>query len=74
MDLADISRQLDDLDLLQAERSLYRVRHDLVARREECSQVPSTPSTPSRNWMSRMFTGDRGESWAEHANIRNCVR
>ncbi|WVR06897.1 hypothetical protein IAU60_003933 [Kwoniella sp. DSM 27419] len=52
------SRALGDNDLLQAERSLYRVRQDLVTKREEVSRVSavSGTSTPSRGgWMGRMF-------------------
>ena len=48
-------RSLTDNDLLQAERSLYRVRHDLVAKREELSRI-TVPSTPGGgSWMGRVF-------------------
>ncbi|OCF39646.1 hypothetical protein I317_06557 [Kwoniella heveanensis CBS 569] len=54
------SRALTDNDILQAERSLYRVRQDLVTKREELARASaaSGTSTPSRGgWMGRMFGG-----------------
>ncbi|WRT66521.1 uncharacterized protein IL334_003480 [Kwoniella shivajii] len=58
------SRSVSDFDILQAERSLYRVRHDLVSKREEISRVSaaSGTSTPARGgWMGRMFGGQSQE-------------
>ena len=47
---------LSDNDIIQAERSLYRVRHDLVAKREEISrQNVSQEATGSGGWMGRVF-------------------
>ncbi|WVF71349.1 hypothetical protein IAT40_006152 [Kwoniella sp. CBS 6097] len=54
------SRALTDNDILQAERSLYRVRQDLVTKRDELARAAaaSGTSTPSRGgWMGRMFGG-----------------
>ncbi|WVQ99510.1 hypothetical protein IAU59_006645 [Kwoniella sp. CBS 9459] len=56
------SRSLTDNDILQAERSLYRVRQDLVTKREESARASaasgtSTPSAGRGGWMGRMFGG-----------------
>ncbi|RXK39301.1 hypothetical protein M231_03380 [Tremella mesenterica] len=61
------SRPVTDSDLLQAERSLYRVRHELIAKREELNRlaVPSTPGGSS--WMGRVF-GSREDQ--ESASVR----
>ena len=45
---------LSDGDILQAERSLYRVRHDLVAKREEMSRLNATEQA-SGGWMGKVF-------------------
>ncbi|WOO81159.1 Golgi pH regulator [Vanrija pseudolonga] len=44
-----------DADVLQAERSLYRIRHDIVAKREDIARVSSGGSAEaaSGGWMTR---------------------
>ncbi|KAL1411436.1 hypothetical protein Q8F55_002392 [Vanrija albida] len=46
-----------DADVLQAERSLYRIRHDIVAKREEIARVSSSDAsaTSGGGWMTRVF-------------------
>ena len=53
------SRALTDNDVLQAERSLYRVRQDLVAKREELGRLGATDagSASGRGWIGRVFGG-----------------
>ena len=53
------SRALTDHDILQAERSLYRVRQDLVAKRDELGRLGATDagSASGRGWMGRVFGG-----------------
>ncbi|KAK8864574.1 hypothetical protein IAR55_001824 [Kwoniella newhampshirensis] len=59
------SRSLTDNDILKAERSLYRVRQDIITKKEELNRVlaPSGISTPSKGWMGRMF-GSQGDNEA----------
>jgi hypothetical protein len=49
-------RSLSDTDIIQAERSLYRVRQDMVAKREEMSRI-SIHQEPSGSggWMGKVF-------------------
>ncbi|WVQ67291.1 uncharacterized protein L199_005486 [Kwoniella botswanensis] len=66
------SRSLTDNDILQAERSLYRVRHDLVTKREEIARVEATSgtSTPARGgWMGRMFGSQNQEAISLQAEL-----
>ncbi|KAL7421922.1 hypothetical protein Q5752_003694 [Cryptotrichosporon argae] len=59
------SKQVTDNDVLQAERSLYRVRHDLVAKRDELNRmaVPTAAAAAGggagadagSGWMGRVF-------------------
>ncbi|ORY32871.1 Abscisic acid G-protein coupled receptor-domain-containing protein [Naematelia encephala] len=50
------TRPLTDNDLLQAERSLYRVRQELVTKRDELSRTGGgQPGSPSRGWMGKVF-------------------
>nr|XP_019046507.1 hypothetical protein I302_05257 [Kwoniella bestiolae CBS 10118]OCF25437.1 hypothetical protein I302_05257 [Kwoniella bestiolae CBS 10118] len=66
------SRSLTDNDILQAERSLYRVRHDLVTKKEEISRVEaaSGTSTPARGgWMGRMFGSQNQEAMSLQAEL-----
>ncbi|WWC70164.1 uncharacterized protein I206_104112 [Kwoniella pini CBS 10737] len=66
------SRSLTDNDILQAERSLYRVRHDLVNKKEEISRVDavSGTSTPARGgWMGRMFGSQNQEAISLQAEL-----
>nr|XP_031863434.1 uncharacterized protein CI109_001310 [Kwoniella shandongensis]KAA5530506.1 hypothetical protein CI109_001310 [Kwoniella shandongensis] len=53
------SRSLSDNDILQAERSLYRVRQDTITKKEELSRISASSgtNTPSKGWMGRMFGG-----------------
>lgn len=61
--LTRIRGVLSDHDILQAERSLYRVRHDLVAKREEYNRLTAS-ERESNGWMGRVFgsKADQGES------------
>jgi hypothetical protein len=61
--IADIS-SLSDTDIIQAERSLYRVRHDLVAKREEISRVSGHTGPGGSGWMGKVFgsKADQGTS------------
>ncbi|WWC89141.1 uncharacterized protein L201_004059 [Kwoniella dendrophila CBS 6074] len=66
------SRSLTDNDILQAERSLYRVRHDLVTKREEIARVADASgiSTPVRGgWMGRMFGSQNQEAISLQAEL-----
>ncbi|WWC62152.1 uncharacterized protein I303_104744 [Kwoniella dejecticola CBS 10117] len=66
------SRSLTDNDILQAERSLYRVRHDLVNKKEEITRVDaaSGTSTPARGgWMGRMFGSQNQEAISLQAEL-----
>lgn len=55
---------LSDNDIIQAERSLYRVRHELVAKREEISRQNVTQESGNGGWMGRVFgsKADQGGS------------
>ena len=55
-------RSLSDTDIIQAERSLYRVRQDMVSKREEMGRI-STHAEPSGGWMGKVFgsKADQGE-------------
>nr|WVH01961.1 golgi pH regulator [Naematelia aurantialba] len=51
------TRPLTDNDVLQAERSLYRVRQELVTKRDELGRISGgQPGSPSRGWMGKVFT------------------
>lgn len=53
---ADLRRIVTDADVLQAERSLYRVRHDAMAKRDELDRLArAAPDQGSSGWMSRVF-------------------
>ncbi|ODO09120.1 hypothetical protein I350_02720 [Cryptococcus amylolentus CBS 6273] len=52
-------KSLTDNDLLQAERSLYRVRQDLISKKEEVERYAPV-SGSSGGWMGRMFGGENG--------------
>jgi hypothetical protein len=69
-DRAD-DRSLSDTDIIQAERSLYRVRHDLVAKREEIGRVTSHAEPSGGGWMGKVFgsKADQGQSNAGHAKV-----
>ncbi|CAD6587813.1 MAG: hypothetical protein TREMPRED_004862, partial [Tremellales sp. Tagirdzhanova-0007] len=58
------SRALTDNDVLQAERSLYRVRQDLVAKREELGRLGATDagSASGRGWIGRVFGGKEDQA------------
>ncbi|WVQ80237.1 hypothetical protein IAT38_002342 [Cryptococcus sp. DSM 104549] len=65
------TRSLNDSDILQAERSLYRVRHDLVSKREEVSRFAGvTGNAPSGGWMGRMFGGQGDQGASLEAELR----
>jgi hypothetical protein len=53
---------LSDTDIIQAERSLYRVRQDMVSKREEMGRI-STHAEPTGGWMGKVFgsKADQGE-------------
>jgi hypothetical protein len=52
--------KISDADVLQAERSLYRVRQDLVAKRDELNRLAS--ALPERaGWMGGVFGGKGGQ-------------
>jgi hypothetical protein len=55
-------RSLSDTDIIQAERSLYRVRQDMVSKREEMGRI-STHAEPTSGWMGKVFgsKADQGE-------------
>ena len=55
-------RSLSDTDIIQAERSLYRVRQDMVSKREEMGRI-STHTEPSGGWMGKVFgsKADQGQ-------------
>ena len=54
---------LSDGDILQAERSLYRVRQELVTKREELSRLGATSagSSTGRGWMGKVFGGPQDQ-------------
>lgn len=62
------SSSLSDNDIIQAERSLYRVRHDLVAKREEISRQNVSQDSGNGGWMGRVFgsKADQGGSRFSH--------
>jgi len=51
------SETLSENDLSRAEQSLYRIRQELAAKRDEANRAPPTPS---KGWMGRFFTADQG--------------
>ncbi|KLT45435.1 hypothetical protein CC85DRAFT_134821 [Cutaneotrichosporon oleaginosum] len=51
---AGTRRVVTDADVLQAERSLYRVRHDAQAKRDEIERIARNEPEPS-GWMTRVF-------------------
>lgn len=59
-DRADARRVVTDADVLQAERSLYRVRHDAQAKRDEIEHLARSAPEPS-GWMTRVF-GTKAEA------------
>lgn len=56
------SRTLTDNDLLQAERSLYRVRQDLISKRDEINRYAVPNGEGSSGWMGRIFRGENNQS------------
>jgi hypothetical protein len=63
-------RSLSDTDIIQAERSLYRVRQDMVSKREEMGRI-STHAEPTSGWMGKVFgsKADQGESPPDSAGL-----
>lgn len=63
---------MTDADVLQAERSLYRIRHDIVAKREEITRVSSGSGAEaaSGGWMTRVFgtKADQGKCRDSYSN------
>jgi hypothetical protein len=60
---------LSDSDILQAERSLYRIRQDLILKQEELTRVSNSGSnSPSRGWAGRVF-GSKVDQGALANNI-----
>jgi hypothetical protein len=62
------SSSLSDTDIIQAERSLYRVRHDLVAKREEMSRVSAQSEPASGGWMGRVFGSKADQGMSDRLN------
>lgn len=52
-----LSETLSENDVTRAEQSLYRIRQELAAKRDEANRAPPTPS---KGWMGRFFTADQG--------------
>lgn len=48
-------RKISDSDVLQAERSLYRVRADVVAKRDEINRLAASQPERAPGWMSGVF-------------------
>ncbi|KAK4685669.1 hypothetical protein P7C73_g4469, partial [Tremellales sp. Uapishka_1] len=71
------SRLLSDNDILQAERSLYRVRHDMVGKREDMSRIANQSPNggeSSSGWMGRVFgNGDQGMSFGNGGDVAYVV-
>jgi hypothetical protein len=63
-------RSLSDTDIIQAERSLYRVRQDMVSKREEMGRI-STHTEPTGGWMGKVFgsKADQGEYLASRVEL-----
>ncbi|BEJ16335.1 hypothetical protein CspHIS471_0509400 [Cutaneotrichosporon sp. HIS471] len=59
---AGTKRVVTDADVLQAERSLYRVRHDAQAKRDELERLARAAPEPG-GWMTRVF-GTKAEAEA----------
>lgn len=57
-------RKISNADVLQAERSLYRVRQDVVAKRDEINRLTAAqPERSGPGWISGVFgskTDQRG--------------
>lgn len=60
------NRSLSDTDIIQAERSLYRVRQDMVSKREEMGRI-STHAEPTGGWMGKVF-GSKADQGEYHAS------
>lgn len=56
------SHTLTDNDLLQAERSLYRVRQDLMSKKDEINRYVVPSGESSSGWMGRIFGGENNQS------------
>ncbi|RSH87209.1 hypothetical protein EHS25_003118 [Saitozyma podzolica] len=54
---AKTRRLLNENDILDAERSLYRVRHEIVSKREEIARESTSAPASDRSWMGRFFSG-----------------
>ncbi|OWZ78966.1 hypothetical protein C365_02615 [Cryptococcus neoformans Bt85] len=64
------SRTLTDNDLLQAERSLYRVRQDLISKRDEINRYAVPSGAGSSGWMGRIFGGENNQTASLEAELR----
>lgn len=64
------SHTLTDNDLLQAERSLYRVRQDLISKKDEINWYVVPSGEGSGGWMGRIFGGENNQSAALEAELR----
>ncbi|OWT40322.1 hypothetical protein C362_01941 [Cryptococcus neoformans Bt1] len=64
------SRTLTDNDLLQAERSLYRVRQDLISKRDEINRYAVPSGEGSSGWMGRIFGGENNQTASLEAELR----
>jgi hypothetical protein len=48
-------RRISDADVVQAERSLYRVRQDVVSKRDEINRLAASQPERSNGWMGGVF-------------------
>ncbi|KAL0255458.1 hypothetical protein I308_100262 [Cryptococcus tetragattii IND107] len=64
------SHTLTDNDLLQAERSLYRVRQDLISKKNEINRYVVPSGESSSGWMGRIFGGENNQTAALEAELR----
>ena len=51
-----VRRVVTEGDVLQVERSLYRIRQDLISKQEELRRF-APASSEGTGWMGRMFGG-----------------
>ncbi|KIR59692.1 hypothetical protein I314_04688 [Cryptococcus bacillisporus CA1873] len=64
------SHMLTDNDLLQAERSLYRVRQDLISKKDEINRYVVPSGESSSGWMGRIFGVENNQTAALEAELR----
>ncbi|WVO15091.1 hypothetical protein L204_102735 [Cryptococcus depauperatus] len=64
------SKTLTDNDLLQAERSLYRVRQDLVAKQDELDRFNEQLSEGPGGWMGKVFGEYNSQTTSLRAELK----